>query len=175
MDRCKVVLVDEHDNPTGQMDKLEAHEKGLLHRAFSVFIFNSRGEILIQQRAANKYHGAHLWTNACCSHPQWGEEVIASAQERLFYEMGINCALEHAFSFIYNSPVENNLIEHEYDHVLIGYTDVGPAPNPSEVQHFYWMKIQPLKEIMLHYPEKFTAWFKIAYDRVINHIGHLQE
>ncbi|MNT90043.1 Isopentenyl-diphosphate Delta-isomerase [compost metagenome] len=94
------------------MDKLEAHEKGVLHRAFSVFIFNSKGEMLIQKRAANKYHGAHLWTNACCSHPQWGEEVIASAQERLFYEMGINCALEYAFSFIYNSPVENNLIVH---------------------------------------------------------------
>lgn len=168
MDRGKVILVDEYDNPNGQMDKLEAHEKGMLHRAFSIFIFNSKGEMLIQQRAASKYHGANLWTNACCSHPQWGEDIIESAQERLFYEMGINCALENAFSFLYNSHVENNLIEHEYDHVLIGYTDSIPKPNPSEVQNFYWVKLPALRRFMEHYPERFTAWFKIAFDRVVS-------
>ena len=117
MDRNKVVLVDEQDHALGEMDKMEAHEKGMLHRAFSIFIFNSERQMLIHQRAQHKYHGGGLWTNACCSHPQWGEEIKASASQRLAYEMGLKCDIDHLFSFMYHTPVENNLIEHEYDHV----------------------------------------------------------
>lgn len=170
MDRNKVIVVDKYDHPLGEMDKLEAHTTGTLHRAFSVFIFNSDGEMLIHQRAAGKYHGGGLWTNACCSHPQPGEDIMESARARLNDEMGIDCLLHKAFTFIYNSPVENGLTEHEYDHVFIGYTDQIPEPDPLEVQHFYWMQIEPLREFIREHEEMFTVWFRMAFERVVEHI-----
>lgn len=162
MNRDKVVLVDENDFPLGEMEKLEAHLKGALHRAFSVFVFNPNGEMLIHQRAAGKYHGAGLWTNACCSHPQWGEDVRESARERLQYEMGLDCELEKRFSFHYHTPVENNLIEHEFDHVFRAITDQQPDPHPKEVQDFRWMPMDVLLEDIKTFPQRYTFWFKKA-------------
>lgn len=162
MIRDKVILVDQNDLELGTIDKMEAHIKGMLHRAFSIFLFNSKKEMLIHQRAADKYHGGGLWTNACCSHPQPGEELKASAMERLHFEMGLECDLQKAFSFIYHAPVENNLIEHEYDHVYIGFTDDTPIPNPEEVQDYRWISTPDLKKEIELQPEKFTFWFKRA-------------
>jgi len=160
LDRSKVVLVDDKDQAIGVMDKLEAHEKGVLHRAFSVFIFNNKGELLIHQRAQHKYHGAGLWTNACCSHPQWEEDIKESAQERLAYEMGLACDLVYKFSFSYKIPVENNLIEHEYDHVFLGVSNQNPIINTDEVMAYQWIHPSKLqKDIQLN-PTKFTFWFK---------------
>lgn len=163
MQRDKVILVDEHDLELGAIDKMEAHVKGMLHRAFSVFLFNSKKEMLIHQRAAGKYHGGGLWTNACCSHPQPGEANKAGAIERLHFEMGIKCELQKAFSFIYHAPVENGLIEHEYDHVYIGFTDEVPVPHPDEVQDYRWISTADLKQEIASQPEKFTFWFKKAF------------
>lgn len=166
----RVVLVDENDNPLGEIDKLEAQTKGLLHRSFSIFIFNSGGEMLIHQRAAYKYRAAHLWANACCSHPRLDEDVLGRAEERLQYEMGLRCKLDKAFCYIHNSPVGDNLTEHKYTHVFIGYTDAHPDPNPLEVQQFYWMKTHPLRRFLREYPEMFTIGFKMICDRVINYV-----
>src|SRR5690606_8032161 len=146
MSRNKVILVDENDKVIGEMDKLEAHQKGVLHRAFSVFIFNEKGDMLIHQRADSKYHGGGLWSNACCSHPQLNENVKESAEERLKFEMGIECDLTHKFSFIYNTPVENNLIEHEFDHVFSGTVTTNPNPNAEEVKAFKWITIANLQK-----------------------------
>ncbi len=167
MERNKVVIVDRNDNSLGEMDKLLAHERGELHRAFSVFIFNHSGEMLIHQRAADKYHGGGLWTNACCSHPQLHEDLEQGALQRLQYEMGLVCQIRKLFSFIYHSPVENNLIEHEFDHVFVGYTDDNPIPNPTEVQSYRWISVDSLKEEILTFPDTFTYWFKSALDQVI--------
>lgn len=163
IDRNKVVLVDENDQPLGQMEKLEAHLIGALHRAFSVFIFNDKGSLLLQQRAADKYHGAHLWTNTCCSHPQWGENVLESARERLVYEMGMECELEFSHSFIYRAGVENGLIEHEYDHVFVGYSNEQPRINSEEVQDYQWMNPHQLTEQIALDSDRFTYWFKNAW------------
>jgi len=132
MERNKVVLVDIDDTPLAEMDKLEAHQQGKLHRAFSIFIFNDSGELLVQQRASSKYHGANLWSNTCCSHPQWEEDVTLSAQERLNYEMGIQCSLIGLYKFIYNEKVENNLIEHELDYIFVGYSNQSPTINKNK-------------------------------------------
>lgn len=166
MQRDKVILVDQNDLEIGTIDKMEAHVKGLLHRAFSVFLFNSKKEMLIHQRAAEKYHGGSLWTNACCSHPQPGEDLKHSAIERLQFEMGLQCELQKAFSFIYHSPVENGLIEYEYDHVYIGFTDDLPIPNPEEVQDYRWVSTADLKNEIAEAPEKFTFWFKKAFQMI---------
>lgn len=168
--RDKVVLVNEQDIAIGAMDKMEAHIKGALHRAFSVFIFNSGGEMLIHQRAANKYHGGGLWTNACCSHPQWGEDLERSALERLEFEMGLQCDIRRSFSFLYHTPVENNLIEHELDHVFIGHTDLVPVPHPDEVQDFRWADIIQIKKEIEHQPQHFTFWFREALQTVLSNI-----
>lgn len=167
MDRNNVVLVDELDQPIGQMEKMEAHFKGALHRAFSIFIFNTKNEILLQQRAATKYHGAGLWTNACCSHPQWGEDVKSSALERLKFEMGMECELQEGFSFIYHTPVENGLIEHEFDYVFLGISDNNPVPNPTEVSDFKWVTASALKQEIAEHPSRFTYWFKTALPNVL--------
>lgn len=162
MDRNKVVLVDENDLAIEEMNKLKAHQKGKLHRAFSIFLFNADGKMLIHQRAKHKYHGAGLWTNTCCSHPQWGENIKEGALERLNFEMGIQCDIQKVFSFIYNSPVENNLIEYEYDHVFIGYTNNRAKPNIDEVQNYQWIyPIQLQEDIQIH-PYQYTFWFKKA-------------
>ena len=170
MERNKVVLVSADDVPIKEMDKIEAHKRGALHRAFSVFIFNRKGEMLIHQRAAHKYHGGGLWTNACCSHPQWGEDIRESALERLQYEMGLKCDIKKAFSFIYKAPVENNLIEHENDHVFIGRTDDTPQPHPDEVQKYAWICPETLQRKIIEQPDLFTYWFKVAVGEVMGRL-----
>jgi isopentenyl-diphosphate delta-isomerase len=168
MHRNQVVLVDTEDNVIGVMDKMEAHLKGHLHRAFSIFIFNSKGEMLLQQRAAGKYHGGSLWTNACCSHPLPGEEIVSAAHERLIFEMGLECELSKIFSFIYHAKVENELIEHEYDHILVGITDQVPNFNPDEVQDYRWVSISDLEMEIQQNPDRFTVWFRKIMDQYIS-------
>jgi len=166
----EVVLVNEFDEPIGVMEKLEAHQKGMLHRAFSVFILNSNNEVLLHQRAKNKYHGAGLWTNACCSHPAFGEDTQESAQRRLMEEMGMDCDLEKLFHFTYNAQVENGLTEHEFDHVFIGYSDSIPYPDSTEVENWKWVNIPNLLKDVKHSPEQYTSWFKIALPLVLENI-----
>ncbi len=173
MERNKVVLVDQHDQQLGEMDKLLAHQRGELHRAFSVFIFNSQGKMLIHQRAAHKYHGGGLWTNACCSHPQMGEELKSAAQERLQFEMGLVCSLQHVHEFVYHAEVENNLIEHEYDHVFFGSTDQSPNPNPDEVSAFKWISVNDLLQEVAEKPREFTYWFKSVLEDLLLKIKDL--
>ena len=168
MERKKVVLVNEDDFALAEMDKMQAHREGKLHRAFSVFIFNLKGEMLIHQRANHKYHGAGLWTNACCSHPQWNERVKESAKERLQFEMGMSCDLEHLFSFIYKATVENGLMEYEYDHVFVGYTNAEPVPNILEVQNYKWIAPEELLKQVAAQPQDFTYWFRVALEKVMD-------
>ncbi|MGD1844654.1 MAG: isopentenyl-diphosphate Delta-isomerase [Salibacteraceae bacterium] len=164
----KVILVDESDRPLGTMDKLEAHRQGVLHRAFSVFVFNEQNELLLQQRAHHKYHSGGLWTNTCCSHPRPGEEVMDAAHRRLVEEMGFDCPIEFKFSFIYKKVLDNELTEHELDHVLVGQFSDAPEVNPDEVGGWRYVDLETLmKEINL-YPERFTEWFKLSIDRVVN-------
>lgn len=160
----EVILVDQQDQEIGFMEKILAHKTGSLHRAISVLIFNSKGEMLLQQRSASKYHSPLLWTNACCSHPRKNETTIHAAERRLKEEMGLECALESKWSFIYHTPLENGLIEHEYDHVFIGYSDQLPVLNPEEANSYCYKTIIQLKEEINKSPEKFTVWFKIIFD-----------
>jgi len=161
-----VILVDEHDVPVGRMEKIEVHRKALLHRAFSIFIFNDKGELLLQQRAANKYHSAGLWTNTCCSHPQPGEDTLASANKRLYEEMGIHAPLEKAFDFIYRAAFDNGLTEHEYDHVFTGYYDGDIKPNAEEVSDYCFKSMNDIRESMISHPQKYTEWFRIAFPKL---------
>ncbi len=167
MERNKVVLVDSEDNAIGEMEKLLAHQQGELHRAFSVFIFNDKGELLLQQRALNKYHGAGLWTNTCCSHPQLGEDVISSAMERLSYEMGLKCNLKLVYSFIYNEPVENDLIEHELDYVFVGRTNQNPVLNKDEAADYKWMNPTEILSDINENPSRYTVWFQLAFPKLL--------
>jgi len=168
LERNKVILVDKNDNPLGEMEKQEAHIQGKLHRAFSVFIFNDKGELLLQQRASHKYHGGGLWTNTCCSHPQpEDKDTISSAVQRLHDEMGLPCDLEWIYSFIYNEAVENNLIEHELDHVFIGYSNTTPMINTDEVQDFKWMGVAEILSDIKDNPTHYTVWFKQAFPELI--------
>ncbi|MEY4570883.1 MAG: hypothetical protein RLZ10_76 [Bacteroidota bacterium] len=160
-----VVLVDSHDHEIGTMEKMEAHEKGLLHRAFSVFLFNSKGEMLIHQRALSKYHSPGLWTNACCSHPAPNESILDAAKRRMIEEIGIQTELSQAFSFEYREQFDNSLIEHELDHVLVGYTDEFPVINPNEVESFRWISIDSLMQEIKVSSEQFTVWFKIILNQ----------
>jgi len=161
-----VILVDEHDVPIGAMEKMEVHQKALLHRAFSVFIFNDKGEMLLHKRAAKKYHSAGLWTNACCSHPKPGEETLAAAEIRLQEEMGFNTRLTKAFDFVYKAPFDNGLTEHEFDHVFIGnYTGV-IKPNEEEVSDFCFKPVDEIKNSIRSHPQKYTEWFKIAFPKM---------
>jgi isopentenyl-diphosphate delta-isomerase len=161
-----VILVDEQDNDIGVMEKLRAHREGKLHRAFSIFIFNAKNELLLQQRALDKYHSGGLWTNTCCSHPRPHETVKDAAHWRLFEEMGIACELSIKTSFIYQTPFENGLTEHELDYVLTGTIHTDPVINPAEVNAFRWLSMEAVrKEVALH-PEHYTSWFKIALERV---------
>jgi len=157
-----VVLVDEQDRETGTMEKQQAHAEGKLHRAISVFIFNTKNELLLQQRSAGKYHSANLWTNTCCSHPRPGEETDDAAVRRLYEEMGIRCELEEAFSFIYKADLENNLTEYELDHVYTGISDTAPIPDINEVAEWKYISIDMLGADIKKYPEKYTEWFKIC-------------
>jgi isopentenyl-diphosphate delta-isomerase len=162
----KVILVNENDVPVGLMDKMEAHQKGILHRAFSVFIFDSSGKMLLQQRAESKYHGAGLWTNACCSHPRNEESTIEGAQRRLQEELGFTTGLREIFSFTYRAEVENNLIEHEFDHVFAGEFGADIHPNPEEVSNVRFLNMYEIKEDLARRPEQFTSWFRIAFPRI---------
>ncbi len=158
----EVILVNERDEPRGTMEKLEAHEKGELHRAFSVFIFNSKGELLLQQRALHKYHSGGLWTNTCCSHPRPGEETLAAAKRRLAEEMGLSATLEFKTAFVYKSEFENGLTEHEFDHVFTGSTDSSPIINPEEVAAYRWLSINEIKNQIAVNPGDYTTWFRIT-------------
>ena len=165
-----VVLVNEQDEPQGTMPKMEAHEKGVLHRAFSVFIMNNKGEIMLQQRAAGKYHSPLLWTNTCCSHQRAGEDNIAAGQRRLQEEMGFNTELKEVFSFIYKAPFDNGLTEHELDHVMVGYYNKPPLLNKAEVEDWAWASPEEIKKDISRNPERYTAWFKIIFERFYDHI-----
>ena len=158
-----VILVDEQDKPVGSMKKMEAHQKGLLHRAFSVFIFNSGGEMLLQQRAKNKYHSGGLWTNACCSHPNPGEDIQTAASRRLKEEMGFTTELKKIFDFIYRSDFENGLTEFEFDHVFIGEYNGPFDPDQNEISDYSFKSLDEIRSLLQQQPELFTAWFHIAF------------
>lgn len=165
-----VILVDEKDNETGIAGKLEVHRKGLLHRAFSVFIFNSKGELMLQKRANSKYHSGGLWSNTCCSHPFPGESAAMGAQRRLLEEMGFSTGLQECFSFIYKEKLDNDLTEYEFDHVFIGRSEGPPILNPQEVQDWKWMSMDELKEDLKNDPSAYTVWLKIVFDKVYDYI-----
>jgi len=166
----QVILVNEKDEPIGLMNKMEAHEKAVLHRAFSVFVLNDKNEVMLQQRAHHKYHSPLLWTNTCCSHQRDGETNIQAGKRRLFEEMGFEVALKELFHFIYKAPFDNGLTEHELDHVMIGYSNENPTINPDEVENWKWMKIEDIKADMIQNPEIYTIWFKIIFDEFYHFI-----
>jgi len=165
-----VILVDEKDNQVGLMPKLEAHQKGLLHRAFSVFIFNSDYKLLLQKRASSKYHSGGLWTNTCCSHPRDGEDIIDAANRRLNEEMGIKTSLRKVFDFIYTAELDNNLIENEFDHVFYGLYDTDPILNKEEAEDYKWIDMETLKNDIENNTDQYTVWFKIAFDYFYNYL-----
>lgn len=172
--QTEVILVNENDEALGSMEKMEAHQKGLLHRAFSIFIFNKKGELLLQQRATGKYHSAELWTNTCCSHPVPGEDILKAAHRRLEEEMGFDTELDFAFNFIYKTDFDNGLIEHELDHVFIGNYDGDILPNKEEVKDYCFMKIPSVLESMEQRPMKYTSWFKIALPKLATELALTQ-
>jgi isopentenyl-diphosphate Delta-isomerase len=162
----EVILVNEQDEQVGSMEKMEAHHKGALHRAFSVFIFNNKGEMLLQQRAISKYHSGGLWTNACCSHPRPGESTNEAADRRLQEELGFSTSIKKIFDFKYNASFNNGLIEHEFDHVYVGNFQGQVKPNPSEVQDYCYMTMKDILASTQSHPHKYTAWFCIAFPQV---------
>ncbi len=162
-----VVLVDPMGREIGTEEKLKAHREGKLHRAFSIFIFNTLGELLLQKRSETKYHSGGLWTNTCCSHPRLGESHYWEARRRLNEEMGFDCELTELFSFIYHAKLENNLFEHELDHVFVGRYDGQPVPNPDEADDWKWMDIEKLKRDVGENPEHYTYWFKLILNCVL--------
>jgi isopentenyl-diphosphate delta-isomerase len=168
-----LILVDKNDNEIGTLDKLSVHQRGLLHRAFSVFIFNSENELLLQQRADEKYHSPGLWSNTCCSHPLSGEKIADSISRRLKEEMGMQCDTQFKFSFIYKAQFGNGLTEHELDHVYFGESDDLPKPNPAEVKNWKYISLQNLQEEIALHPEKFSAWLKISIPRIMAEKGVL--
>ncbi|WP_417201270.1 isopentenyl-diphosphate Delta-isomerase [Bizionia sp.] len=167
----QVILVNENDEQIGLMGKMEAHEKALLHRAFSVFVFNDKKELMIQQRAMHKYHSPGLWANTCCSHQRDGESNIDAGKRRLQEEMGFVTDLEESISFIYKAPFDNGLTEHEFDHIMIGYFNDAPEINPEEVAAWKWMALDYIKEDMKRQPDLYTAWFKIIFQKFYEHIN----
>ncbi len=166
----KLILVDEEDNETGVMDKMAAHQTGALHRAFSIFIFNTNNQLLLQQRADQKYHSPGLWTNTCCSHPRKGEDVAITMRNRLLDEMGMQCELDFKFSFVYRSEFNNGLIEHEFDHVYFGFTDQTPEPNSLEVKNWKYIFLPDLEAELRKSPQNYSAWLKIAMPQVLHHL-----
>lgn len=165
----KVILVDANDNPIGLMNKLEAHEKAVLHRAFSVFILNDKNELMLQQRAHHKYHSPLLWTNTCCSHQRENESNIQAGTRRLREEMGFETELKEMFHFIYKAPFDNGLTEHELDHVMLGYYNDMPNINKDEVESWKWMRIEDVKNDMIINPNLYTVWFKIIFEEFYHH------
>jgi isopentenyl-diphosphate Delta-isomerase len=168
-----VILVDETDQPLGTMEKIEAHRRALLHRAFSVFIFNSRGEMLLQQRAQEKYHSAGLWTNACCSHPRPGEDTRAAALRRLQEELGFTTDLQKLFEFTYRTAFDNGLTEFEFDHVFIGTYDQEISPDRAEVSDYRYQSLPEIEAELLSAPTTFTSWFQLAFPLLKEKIGTL--
>jgi len=166
----KVILVNENDEQIGLMPKLEAHEKAVLHRAFSVFVLNSKNELMLQQRALHKYHSPGLWTNTCCSHQRDGESNIEAGTRRLQEEMGFTTELKDSVSFIYKAPFDNGLTEHEFDHVIVGQYEKNPIINPDEVADWKWMPVEDVKIDIAKNPEIYTEWFKIIFDKFYAHI-----
>ena len=164
----EVILVDEQDRETGTIEKMEAHRKALLHRAFSVFIFNRKGEMLLQRRALSKYHSPGLWTNTCCSHPRPGEFVAEAAGRRLQEEMGFAAPLEKIFDFVYRTEFDNGLTEYEFDHVYTGLCEVSPVPDPKEVADFCFRSMEDIADDLSARPEKYSSWFAIAFPKVRN-------
>ena len=164
-----VILVDDQDKEWGKMEKIQAHQMGLLHRAFSVFVFNSKGELLLQKRSPGKYHSGGLWTNTCCSHPRIGEEVSEGAIRRLEEEMGITCELTNGFQFVYKASFDNGLTEHEYDHVLFGQSDQQPRVDSSEVSDWRFASIEEIESELQSNSDAYTVWFITCFDRVKNH------
>jgi len=164
-----VLLVNKNDQPLGTMEKMAAHEKGELHRAFSIFIFNSKGEMMLQKRASGKYHSGGLWTNTVCSHPKAGEDVKIAAVRRMDEEMGLECDINEVFTFLYKSEVGDDLTEHEFDHVFIGYSDVQPNPNPEEVEDWKYVSVDWLVKDVEEHPENYTVWFLIALKELLKH------
>jgi isopentenyl-diphosphate Delta-isomerase len=163
----EVILVDENDREIGTAPKLRAHHDGALHRAFSVFLFNSRGEVLLQRRADDKYHSGGLWSNTCCSHPRPGEETDRAAERRLREEMGMTVPLLPVFSFTYRAALTDSLWEHEYDHVYIGRTDEEPRPDPGEVAGWRWASVDDVTAEMDSHPERFTVWFREPFEEIV--------
>ena len=167
----QVILVNEHDEQIGLMPKMEAHEKAVLHRAFSVFVFNTKNELMLQQRAAHKYHSPLLWTNTCCSHQRDGESNIEAGTRRLKEEMGFTTDLKETTSFIYKAPFDNGLTEHELDHIMLGYYENKPIINKQEVEDWKWMPLEDVKHDINVHPEQYTAWFKIIFEKFYNYIN----
>lgn len=167
-----LILVDEKDKLCGKLEKLLVHQLGLLHRAFSVFIFNSKGVLLLQQRAEEKYHSGGLWTNTCCSHPRFGEEITLAIERRLMEEMGMSCKTNFAFKFTYKTKFENGLTEHELDHVYFGVTNDLPVPVKSEVKNWKYINIENLEKDIIMHPKNYTAWLKICFPQVKNYFNN---
>ena len=167
----QVILVNEYDEQIGLMPKMEAHEKAVLHRAFSVFVFNTKNELMLQQRAAHKYHSPLLWTNTCCSHQRDGESNIEAGTRRLKEEMGFTTDLKETTSFIYKAPFDNGLTEHELDHIMLGYYENEPIINKQEVEDWKWMPLEDVKNDINVHPEQYTAWFKIIFKKFYNYIN----
>ena len=168
----EVILVNEYDHPLGLMEKMEAHERGILHRAFSVFVINDKNELLLQQRAFSKYHSGGLWTNTCCSHPRNGEENLDAAHRRLQEEMGFDCELSKLLDFVYRAELDKGLTEHEFDHVFVGKWDGMPQINTEEVASYKWMDVDAVEQDIDSHPDKYTEWFKIIYQKFLNHVRH---
>ena len=166
----EVILVTAQDEVRGTMEKIEAHVRGELHRAFSIFLFDDAGRILLQQRAATKYHSPSLWTNTCCSHPRPHEEIKVAADRRLREEMGMAAVLEHRFAFTYQAAVGNGLVEHEYDHVLFGKATMAPTPDPREVMQWRYASVHELSTELEEHPERFTTWLRICWPLVKEHL-----
>ena len=158
----QVILVDEQDNEVGVMEKIEAHKKALLHRAFSIFVFNDAGQMMLQRRALSKYHSPGLWTNTCCSHPRPGEKLGKASSRRLEEEMGFSCEMQEVFSFIYKASFDHGLTEHELDHVFMGTYNKEPEINPEEVAEWKWISVKELLADIKDNPDNYTVWFKIA-------------
>lgn len=166
MEQKFVILVNEKDEEIGSMEKIEAHKKGKLHRAFSIFIFNSKGEMLLQKRALSKYHSGGLWSNACCSHPEPGENTKFAAERRLVEELGIDVTLQKIFDFVYRADFDNGLTEYEFDHVFTAKYDGDAEMNPEEVIDVAYKTMDELKEELKSYPQKYTEWFRIAFPKI---------
>jgi isopentenyl-diphosphate delta-isomerase len=166
----EVIIVDENDRETGAREKLKAHREGMMHRAFSVFVFNSEGKLLLQRRAETKYHSPGLWSNTCCGHPRPGESTESAAHRRLREEMGFDCELKEIFGFTYRVEFENGLIENEYDHVFTGNSDSLPECDPEEVDEWKYMDLVALKEAMQKTPEKYTYWLRFSFVQLLEHL-----